>query len=255
MAAYSYPINPTPTTGSGTVFGKVPGPITLPQPAQDLAQVAPGVAGLGGTIAKTLSDKLGGQISPATQAALQNAAATYGLNIGQPGMSPLAYHNLFGNIAGFAENQANQAIAEYGPFVGAVSQTQTVPAALQAHIAEQNALQAAAPDPTAAQSHAENLYASYLAAMRSPGAPTRQPMMAAATGRAIPSAAAASGFADDTAYPSLATGEWFGGGTSYGPTAATATPVGTPAAQGGQALDLMSMTDEEFANWMTSGNP
>ena len=246
MPAYSYPINPTPTAGSGTVFGKVPGPITLPQPAQDLATAAPGVAGLGGTIANTLSQKLGGQISPGTQAALQNAAATYGMNIGQAGLSPLAYHNLFANIAGFSENQANQAIQEYGPFVSAVSGTQTVRPELQAQIAQENALQAAAPDPAAAQSHAENLFASYAAAMRGPGGGTKSQPFSPGRGT-LPTTAVSSGFADDTAYPSLATGEWFEGGTRYGSPGNTvaATP---PTMQ--QQPDIMNMSDEEFANYL-----
>lgn len=202
MANYQYPINPSATTGSGTIFGKVPGPISLPQPAQDLATAAPGVAGLGGTISKTLSDRLGGQISPGTQAALQDAAARYGMNIGQAGLSPLAYHNLFANLAGFAENQASQAIQEYGPFVGAVSGTQTVRPELQAQIAEENALKAAAPDPTAAQSHAENLFASYLAATRGPGGGTRS----------ITPSAVSSGFGTpDQVYQSMAPGEYYGG--------------------------------------------
>lgn len=253
MPAYSYPINPSATTGSGTIFGKVPGPISLPQPASDLATAAPGIAGLGGTIAKTLSDRLGGQISPGTQAALQDAAARYGMNIGQAGLSPLAYHNLFANLAGFAENQASQAIQEYGPFAGAVSGTQTVRPELQAQIAEENALKAAAPDPTAAQSHAENLFASYLSAMRNPGGGTRAAMPSPAP-RSITPGAVSSGFGTpDQVYESTAPGMWYGGGTLYGTSAATATPA-TPVqpAGDGQAPDIMSMTDDEFANYLAS---
>ncbi len=251
MASYSYNPYPTPTEGSGTVFGKVPGATPLPQPAADLATAAPGIAGLPGTIAKTLSDKLGGQISSGTQAALQDAAARYGLNVGQPGMSPLAYHNLFGNIAGFAENQANQAIQQYGPFAGAVSQTSTVNPALQAKIAADNALQAAAPSPAAAQSHAENLFASYLASVRGPGTSTRGP----AAGGGITRDALSSGFGSpDQVYQSTAPGEWFGGGMENLTAApSTAVPTGNLSA-GGPGTGTGQFFKGDAANYSPADN-
>lgn len=157
------------------MFGQVPGITDLPNPAGDLAGQIPGLAGLNSAASGTIGAKLGGSISPATMNALQNAAATYGLTSGMPGLpkNGLAMNRLFGNIAGFAENQAQQGLADYNSFIPTVSGTQTVNPALQASLSQSNAVNRSAPDPAAAGSHAEGLFNKYLNSLRAGGGGTR----------------------------------------------------------------------------------
>lgn len=170
-----YNVNPNPLEGLG-VFGKVPGTIDLPSPATDLAAQIPGLSKTNKEAIDTINAKLGGSISPATIKALQDAAATYGATSGMFGLPKggLAMNNLFGNIAGFAEKQAEEGLKDYSSFIPTVSKTQTVDPALQAKIASENALSKAAPSPSAAGSHAEQLFNKYLNALRGgPGGGTR----------------------------------------------------------------------------------
>lgn len=157
-------------------FGMVPGTIGMPDPRGDLAKAFPQLGQAQGAAGSDILAKLGGQISPGTMAALQNAAATFGVKTGMPG-SGLQWNNLFGNIAGFAENQAQQGIQDLNQFLPMVSQTQTVPPALQAEIASQNALNLAAPTPSAQAKYQQDLFGGYANALRgrtgggSPAAP------------------------------------------------------------------------------------
>ena len=158
---YSYNVNPAPTSGSGP-FGLVPGATSLPNPSADLSGQIPGLSGLNSQAAQTIASKLGGSISPATMNALQNAAATFGVGSGMPG-SGLALNKLFGNIAGFTENQAQQGLQDYNSFVPTVSGTQTVSPALQTSVSQSNAQLGAAPSPGASQLYAQQLFNQYLA--------------------------------------------------------------------------------------------
>jgi len=171
-----YDFAPAPLPGQG-VYGMAPGITPLPNPAGDLGGQIPGLAGLNAQASQTIQDRLAGSISPATMKALQDAAATYGATTGMPGLprNGLAMNRLFGNIAGFAENQASQGLQNYNQFVPTVSGTQTVNPALQANISESNAVNRAAPNPTMAGSHAESLFNKYLSALRGggPGGGTR----------------------------------------------------------------------------------
>ncbi len=168
----TYNVTPPPLTGQG-VFGMVPGTTSLPNPAGDLAGQIPGLAGTNKAATDVINSKLGGSISPGTMRALQNAAATFGLSSGMPGLRPggLALNNLFSNIAGFSENQAQQGLQDYNSFVPTVSRTQTVDPGLQAKIADSNAVNLAAPNPSAAGSHAEQLFNKYLTSLRGGGGP------------------------------------------------------------------------------------
>lgn len=142
-------------------FGKVPGVINLPQPSKDLGGVLPGLPAVNTAASQDILAKLGGSISPGTMNALQRAAAQFGVSSGMPG-SGLALNNLFGNIAGFSENQVQQGLQDYSSVLPTASRTQTVDPALQTQIAETNALNLSAPNPAQAQSYAQGLFSSYL---------------------------------------------------------------------------------------------
>ena len=171
---YQYNVSPSPTSGIGP-FGLVPGQIGLPSPSSDLSAQIPGLSALNTSAANTIASKLSGSLSPATIKALQDASARFGVRSGMPG-SGLQLNNLFGNIAGFAEGQAEQGLQDYSRFVPTVSGTQTVPPALQTSVAQSNAQLGAAPSPGASQLYAQQLFDQYLQKMRGPGGGTGGPI-------------------------------------------------------------------------------
>lgn len=145
MATPAFSLTPAPTTGQGA-FGAVPGNVTNPiSNAPALNDAAGG----------DILSKLGGTLSPGTMNALQNAQATFGQTSGMPGAG-LSWNSLYGNIAGASENQQQQGLTDYNAITGPAFQT---------GLAEQNAVNAAAPDPTQAASYAEQLFNKYLASM------------------------------------------------------------------------------------------
>jgi hypothetical protein len=165
-------INPAPIAGTDA-FGQVPGPVGLPNPAANLTAQLPGLPGLNDAASGTISNKLAGNLSPATLRALQDASARFGLKTGMPGMGPqnsLAWNNLFSNIAGFAENNAQQGLQDYNSFIPTVSSTQTVRPETQIGLAESNAEKLAAPNPRESQLYAQQLFDKYMNGVRSAGA-------------------------------------------------------------------------------------
>jgi hypothetical protein len=83
MAAASFNINPVSQGGTGT-FGQIPGNLTLPPVAADLDAQVPGLSDLNKTSSSDIMSNLDGTLSPGTQTALDNAAATYGETCGMP---------------------------------------------------------------------------------------------------------------------------------------------------------------------------
>lgn len=171
-----YDVNPAPRGGQGA-FGLVPGPVSLPSPARDLAAQLPGLSQANQAAADVLLAKLGGRLSPGTLKQMQDYEAQFAARSGMPGANAipgtLSYNRGVRDIGRMAEEQAQQGLQDYGNLVSAVSSTQTVPPALQAEIAARNAQVGAAPDPFQAQSHAEQLYNQYLQQMRGPAGGTR----------------------------------------------------------------------------------
>jgi hypothetical protein len=179
-------VNPAPQRGVLSPFGMVPGPleaITPPSPYADLSAVTPGLAGMNTAATGDVLGQLSGNLSPGTLSALRNAAATWGVNsgtgMGTFGIGPLAENRLFGNVAGFAENQVNKGLENYSRLIPTISSTQTLAPGLNlqgqefnTQIAAQNALNAAAPNPAIAQSYAQQLFSNYLNSMRSPSGGT-----------------------------------------------------------------------------------
>ncbi len=169
-APSGFNLNPAPQSGQGA-FGAVPGPLGLPNPAADLGAQIPGLSGLNQTGSQDIQSLLGGTLSPGTQNALQNAGATFGVESGMPG-SGLSWNSIYGNIAGASAAQQQQGLQDYSSFIPTVSGTQTVSPTLQNEIATQNSLNAAAPNPAAAASYAEQLFNQYQQAQRGPGGGT-----------------------------------------------------------------------------------
>ena len=156
--------NPAPQRGLGSPFGGIPGPISLPQPARDLGAQLPGLPGINRTLSSDLSAKLGGQLSPGTVSMLQDLGASWGVGSGMPG-SQFARNRTLRDLGLLSEQQTQQGIQDYSSVVPTVSSTQTVNPALQTEIALQNAINAAAPDPTQAASYARQLFEEYLGRM------------------------------------------------------------------------------------------
>ena len=154
----------------------VPGVLPTPNPAANLEAQLPGLPTINQTASNDLQSQLGGTLSPGTLNALQNAAATYGTTSGMAGgvggMAGLDWNSLYGNIAGASEAQQQQGLSNYGPLTTAVSSTQTLSPTLSTEIASQNALNAAAPNPTQAASYSQQLFNQYLNAMKGPGGGT-----------------------------------------------------------------------------------
>lgn len=139
-------ISPVGQQGSG-IFGTVPGDLGMPNPQADLASVLPGLSGLTGTASADILSNLSGILSPGTNTSLQNAAANFGVTSGMPG-SGLDWNSLYGNIAGASTSQQALGEQQYNSLIPTVSGTQTVNPQLQTQIAEQNAVNNAAPNPT-----------------------------------------------------------------------------------------------------------
>ena len=171
---YNYNAYPSPTGGSNTATGMVPGPINLPNPAGDLAGQIPNLGGINASIFGNLYDQSRGIIPQGDVNFMRDQSAARAVGGGMPGLSP---GSLFGNqnarnLGLLSYQLQQQAAQQYPSLTGAVSQTQTVNPALQTQIAEQNALNAAAPNPQMAQSYAQQLYNKYLQAARGPGGGT-----------------------------------------------------------------------------------
>jgi hypothetical protein len=86
--------------------------------------------------------------------------------------SGLAANQYFGGLAGAKENQIESGLRDYASLIPTVSSTQTLNPALQAQIAETNALNSAAPDPGKAASYAQDLFQKYLETFSNPSGGT-----------------------------------------------------------------------------------
>lgn len=139
----------TGTTGSGTAYGKVPGPINIPPSVfSQLSGAVPNFGALTSGTSNLIGSQQAGNISPQTMNALKAGAAEFGVSSGMPG-SGLESNQLFGNIAGFSEGLQQKGIQNYLALISGVGPTMTNPN-LAAEIAARNADLAAAPDPTKA---------------------------------------------------------------------------------------------------------
>ncbi len=210
MATYNAPYNynayPTPTGGSNTAFGLVPGQIAMPNPSLDLTNQITNLPAINASIFGNLFDQSRGIIPQGDVNYLQDQQAAHAVASGMPGLTPgsLQGNANARNLGLLSYQLRQQAAQQYPSLVGAVSQTQTVSPALQTQIAEQNAVNAAAPNPQMAQSYAQQLYNSYLQSARGPGGGT--------TGISGPSGGSwASQPQNQSPEPNYAPSGWFSG--------------------------------------------
>jgi hypothetical protein len=162
------------TSGASNIFGSRVGaipPITGP----NLGGVYPNLSGTNAALSSSLASELTGQLSPQTIAAINDAAASWGVTSGMPG-SGLAMNRFPRDIGLASEDLINRGIGNYSSVIPSVSATQTVSPAqaapLNTEIAAMNAINAAAPDPAAAGSYAQNLFDRYLKSLSTPAGGT-----------------------------------------------------------------------------------
>ena len=182
--ASSFNIAPQPQSGAGA-FGAVPGNLSNPNSTyQQLSQI-PGFSGLSSSAIGDTQSQLNGSLSPQTQNLLQNKAASLGVSMGQAGGqgatgNTFTTQNLLDNLGITSEQLQNQGLSNFNQLSSTTGQQQLSPE-LQSSIQEQNAVNAATPNPAAAQSEALSLYQQYMA-MANPKAPQSQFQQASAAG-------------------------------------------------------------------------
>ena len=183
--ASSFSLNVAPQSGAGA-FGAVPGNLTAPNSTyQQLSQI-PGFSGLSSSAIGDTQSQLNGSLSPQTQNLLQNKAASLGVSMGQPGGgtastgNTFTTQNLLDNLGITSEQLQNQGLSNFNQLSSTTGQQQLSPE-LQSSIQEQNAVNAATPNPAAAQSEALSLYQQYLS-LANPKAPQSQFQQASAAG-------------------------------------------------------------------------
>lgn len=160
-----------PTTDPHGAFGSVPKDVPMPNPFGDLSEIYPGLAAANASVSGNVASQLAGELSPATQARLQDAAAAFGVNSGMPGAG-LVRNRTARDLGLATEAIQDQGLKNYLAAINQISATQTVNPALQTEINTQNSLNRAAPNPTDAAATTWKLYLDQLQAMRGPGGGT-----------------------------------------------------------------------------------
>lgn len=145
----AYNANPSPQSGSGP-FGSVPGAIPIPQPYQNVGHVFPQLQAVQGASGSDILGELEGQLSPETLQTIQNQGAAFGVNSGMGPGSGVQNHFDLMSAANASQGLQQGGIQNYGRIVGPSAQYLTVAPSVEAQIAEDNAINAAAPNPTLA---------------------------------------------------------------------------------------------------------
>jgi len=157
MAYYPYSNSPF-----GTQVGQVP----MPNPAGDLAKVYPNLSQTNTAASQAILSKLRGELSPETLNALQDNAARFGVESGMPGSNAvpgsLAFNRNQRDLGRTVEDVQSQGVQQYNQTLPTVSGTQTVAPELQTSVNYQNAVSAAAPNPTAAAQYAKSIFDEYM---------------------------------------------------------------------------------------------
>jgi hypothetical protein len=148
-----FSLNPTPTQGSDTTFGMVPGAIGIPPSVWQQEQQIPGVSAATTAETGNINSELAGQLSPGTTENLEDSAAARGLSLGQGGNTGLVDETLLKTL-GLTQEELQQAgSTNLNSFLSTSGQQQQNPQ-LMAEIASSNATNAAAPNPTLAAEEA-----------------------------------------------------------------------------------------------------
>jgi hypothetical protein len=141
-------LNPTPRTGSGA-YGAVPGAISAPSSSYaQVGNVLPALPNLTQSAGDVVGAQLEGQLSPGTVSFLQDKAAQFGIQMGMPGMQGggFASNQFLRNLGMSSEAQSQQGVQNFNQMLPTLASTQIDPS-LQYEISNQNAINAAAPDP------------------------------------------------------------------------------------------------------------
>jgi hypothetical protein len=154
----NYNINPAPQFGSGAAAGAVPGPLGLPPSIySQVGGVLPNLPTLTGQAGQVVGSELAGQLPSGTIGAIQDAAASFGVQSGMPGSGFQKNYGL--ESLGLSALQLQQTgLKDYQNILAGLGSTQLSPNLIN-DIALQNAIMAAAPDPTAAAGTMEKLAA------------------------------------------------------------------------------------------------
>jgi len=167
MASYNgYDLSPAATNNS-TALGQNVGQISAaPSYWDQLNSNVPGFTSATTSAMGDINSELNGQLSSSTQSNIGNYAASRGVALGQPNS---ALSNLIGmNVTGTTtEGLQKQGISDYNSTTSNLGQMQQNPQYLT-NIAETNATNAAAPNPTMAASYAQQLFNQYLNQSKSP---------------------------------------------------------------------------------------
>ena len=153
LPSTAYNPNPTPQAGSGA-YGGVPGIINLPTNIYDQVNKAiPGFNNTTNTTAGVIGSQVNGQVAPDVQNMLQQKAAAMGVGggggVGQTGS--FTSNNYLASLGLTSMDQQDKGVGNYLKFLGGFGATQNDPN-LQFQTSQQNAIDAAAPNPAAAAS-------------------------------------------------------------------------------------------------------
>lgn len=175
----AYSTNPTPQPGVPNPFGAVPGPVGLPNRFSDLAQVFPNLSATNAQVSGVLNDQIAGRVPNADVAFLQDREAAAAQAGGMPGTNVLG-ETLFGHRSardyGMLEMaRQQQGLGNYANIINAISGTQTVSPETQIGLGDRNAYYASAPNPTAANTYAQNRYDQYRRQMYGQGGGYQRP--------------------------------------------------------------------------------
>jgi hypothetical protein len=150
-----------PRSGNGP-FGLVPGPLgDISDIAyNDLLKRLPGLADSTAQASGNVLSKLRGQLSPETQAAIQDKSAAFGLLSGMPGGQMNRFRTAR-DLGLATEGLQSQGLQELGGLVG-IGRGMNVSPETQIGARERDLNLAAAPDPAAQASYAKSLFDQYL---------------------------------------------------------------------------------------------
>jgi hypothetical protein len=150
-----------PTGGQG-IYGAVPGQTPFPQPYEDLSAIYPNLGETNAAMSRNIMAGMAGQLPQDVVNQIRDRSAAFGVSSGMPG-SGLARNRGARDLGLTSLDMMKWATQAYNQTIPTISNTQTLSPALQAEINQMNAINAAAPDPTAAGQHAEYLYKKNLA--------------------------------------------------------------------------------------------
>jgi hypothetical protein len=174
MATINIPSYAAASGGAGqpNVYGRRPDPVAMPTPYEDLGSVYPNLGESTGELSSSILAQLRGELSPGAMRNIVSDAAAFGVNSGLIGSE-------FGGVRGTnraaqaREGQTQRGIQNLLSALPTVQRVGTVDPSLQTQIRTQNNVWDAAPDPTAANMEAQNLYQRQLNALSSNFNPTQ----------------------------------------------------------------------------------